>query len=110
MALYVSSALSFQAGSLHRRKSAACPKFDMVWLNRSSGEEGGNFLVQMISTCFCYEFYHYSDSSSSPADRTLDGFSFWGKIERSLYTSVKLFLIFAYSFVEVLTDHSNLEA
>ncbi len=31
-----------------------CPKFDMVWLNRSSypmGEEGGNFLVQMISTC-----------------------------------------------------------
>jgi hypothetical protein len=24
--------------------------FDMVWLN-TSGEEGGNFLVQIISTC-----------------------------------------------------------
>jgi hypothetical protein len=31
----VSSALSFIGGSSHRRKSAACPKFDLVWLNRS---------------------------------------------------------------------------
>jgi hypothetical protein len=38
-------------GSLHRRKSAACPKVDMVWLHRSSIPMGrrGNFLVQMIS-------------------------------------------------------------
>jgi hypothetical protein len=38
-------------GSSHRHKSAACPKFDMVWLYRSpnpSGEEGVNFLVRMI--------------------------------------------------------------
>ncbi len=26
--------------------------FDMVWLNRSPGEKGGNILDQMISTCF----------------------------------------------------------
>jgi hypothetical protein len=41
-------------GSSHRRKSAACPKFDMVLaisLAYPSGEEGVNFLVQMISTC-----------------------------------------------------------
>ncbi len=31
----VSSALSFLVGSSHRRKSAACPKFDVVWLYRS---------------------------------------------------------------------------
>ncbi len=31
----VSSALSFIGGSTHRRKSAACPKFDLVWLNLS---------------------------------------------------------------------------
>jgi hypothetical protein len=31
-------------------------KFDVVWLNLAypSGEEGGNFLVQMISTCLRY--------------------------------------------------------
>jgi hypothetical protein len=32
----------------------ACPKFDLVWLNHSPiplGRMGGNFLVQMISTC-----------------------------------------------------------
>ncbi len=32
---WVRSALSFKGGSSHRRKSAACPKFDMVWLYRS---------------------------------------------------------------------------
>ncbi len=40
-------------GSSHRRKSAVCPKFDLVLavsLAYPSGEEGGNFLVQMIST------------------------------------------------------------
>jgi hypothetical protein len=31
----VSSALSFIRGSSHRRKSAVCSKFDMVWLNLS---------------------------------------------------------------------------
>jgi hypothetical protein len=46
----------FYRGSSHRRKSAACPTFDMVWLNRSPvpvGRRGGggNFLVQMISPC-----------------------------------------------------------
>jgi hypothetical protein len=46
-------------GSSHRRKSAACPKFDMVWQYRSRipvgrSEEGGNFLVQMIFTCRRY--------------------------------------------------------
>ncbi len=38
----------------HRRKSAACPKFDMVWQYCSPipvGRRGGNFLVQMISIC-----------------------------------------------------------
>ncbi len=43
--------------SSHRRKSAACPKFDMVWLDSSpiSWWGGGSlifcFLLQMISTC-----------------------------------------------------------
>jgi hypothetical protein len=40
--------------SSHRRKSAECPKFDMVWIHRSPipvGRRGVNFLVQMISTC-----------------------------------------------------------
>jgi hypothetical protein len=40
--------------SAHRRKSAACPKFDMIWLNPlpiPAGKEEGNFLVHMISTC-----------------------------------------------------------
>ncbi len=44
-------------GSSHRRKSAACPKFDMVWqgISRlSQWGEGGNFLVQMIFTCRPY--------------------------------------------------------
>jgi hypothetical protein len=45
-------------GSLHRRRSAACPKTDMVGLAKSlaypSGEEGCNFLVQMIFTCLRY--------------------------------------------------------
>ncbi len=39
---------------LLRRTSAACPKFDMVLaesLAYPSGEEGGNFFVQMIFTC-----------------------------------------------------------
>ncbi len=41
-------------GSSHRRKSAACPWFYMVWLNRSPipvGRRGKICLVQMISTC-----------------------------------------------------------
>ncbi len=45
-------------GSSHRRKSAACPKFDFVWLYCSPipvGRSGGNFLVQMISTCLLGE-------------------------------------------------------
>ncbi len=40
--------------SSHRSKSAACPKFDMFgYIARLSqwGYEGGNFLVQIISTC-----------------------------------------------------------
>ncbi len=43
----------FDKGSSHQRKSAACSKFDMVWLYRSHIPVGGgdNFLVQMISTC-----------------------------------------------------------
>jgi hypothetical protein len=42
-------------GSSHRRKSAACPNCDMVWLHHSPipVERRGlkNFLVQMISIC-----------------------------------------------------------
>jgi hypothetical protein len=41
-------------GSSHRRKSAECPKkFDMVATSLAYriGEEGGNFLVQIISAC-----------------------------------------------------------
>ncbi len=49
-----SSALYLQ-GEFTSRKSAARPKFDVVWLYRSPipvGRGGGvNFLVQMISTC-----------------------------------------------------------
>ncbi len=45
-------------GSSHWRKSAACPKFDMVWLNLSPilvGRRGvTNFLLQMIFTCLRY--------------------------------------------------------
>jgi hypothetical protein len=40
-------------------KSAACPKFDMTcWqsLAYPTGDEGGNFLVQMICTCHRYVF------------------------------------------------------
>jgi hypothetical protein len=43
----------FRLQSSHRQ-SAACPKFDMVWQRRLPipvGEEGGNILVQSISTC-----------------------------------------------------------
>jgi hypothetical protein len=42
-------------GSSHQRKGATSHLIDMVWLYRSpiypSGKMGGNFLVQMISTC-----------------------------------------------------------
>jgi hypothetical protein len=41
-------------GRSHRRKSAACSKFYMVWLNRLPipvGRTGVNFLVQMIFSC-----------------------------------------------------------
>jgi hypothetical protein len=52
----VSSALSFIGGVHNRRKTTLCPKFYTVWLNLSptypSGEEGGNFFVQMIFTSF----------------------------------------------------------
>ncbi len=36
--------------------SAACPKFDMVAISLAypSGEEWGNFLVQIMSTCLSY--------------------------------------------------------
>jgi hypothetical protein len=40
-------------GSSHQRKSAACPKFDMVWLNRSPmtvGRRGVIFFVPMRSS------------------------------------------------------------
>jgi hypothetical protein len=43
-----------RGGGSHWSRSAKGPKF-MVWLYRShnpSGEEGVNFLVQMLSTCF----------------------------------------------------------
>jgi hypothetical protein len=46
-------------GRSHRRKNAAYPKFVMVWLYRLpiqvwGGDEGGNFLYQMISICLRY--------------------------------------------------------
>ncbi len=44
----------FCRGRSHRRKSAACPKFHMIWLYRSStpvGRRGVISLVQMIFTC-----------------------------------------------------------
>jgi hypothetical protein len=45
-------------GVHHRRKSATCPKYGMVWLYPSplqvGRRAGGNFLVQMISTCLHY--------------------------------------------------------
>ncbi len=46
--------------SSHRRKSAACTKFDMgfaILLAYPSGEEGDNFLVQMIFTCRRYVYW-----------------------------------------------------
>jgi hypothetical protein len=42
------------AGSLHRRKSAACPKFHMVWLYRLPipvGRRGGGVISSFFSPC-----------------------------------------------------------